>query len=144
MWGSSLFISNVIWNESDVQNNVFSEVRSQYRAVIRKWEKSTINTHFWLSLLQNESEINYVGEWFKAYNLALIGKHIWTCLFLPKAVLLTQYDRIAHFVIVRLNSLKNWRKMNDKWWFLVRVFRKVPNTRCTQSLASNFFNGLKN
>ena len=37
-----------------------------------------------VSLLQNESEINYVGKWFKAHNLALTGKHILTCLFLPK------------------------------------------------------------
>ena len=33
--------------------------------------------------------------------------------------------------------------MNDKLWFLVRVFGKVPNTRHTLSLASNFCTGLK-
>ena len=47
-------------------------------------KKSTINTRFWLSLLQNESEINYVGKWLKAYNLALRDKHILTCLFLAQ------------------------------------------------------------
>ena len=103
--------------ESDVQNNVCSEVRSQYGTVVRKWEKSTIDTHFWSSLLQNESEINYVGKWFKAHNLALIGKHILTCLFLPKTMTVTQYDCVAHFVIVWKNGVKNWWKMNDKWCF---------------------------
>ena len=103
-----------------------------------------MNTRYWLSSLQNESEINYVGKWFKAYNLALIGKHILTCLFLPKTMLVTQYDRVAHFVIVRQNSRRNWWEMNDKWWFLVRVSGKVPNTRRTLSLGSNFFTGLKN
>ena len=57
-----LFISEVIGNESDVQNNVCSEVRSQYGTVVRKLKKSTVNTRYWLSLLQNESEINYVGK----------------------------------------------------------------------------------
>ena len=28
-------------------------------------KKSTINTHYWLPLMQNESEINYVGKSFK-------------------------------------------------------------------------------
>ena len=45
-------------------------------------KKSTINTRFWLSLLQNESEINYVGKSFKAHNLALIGKHILHYMFI--------------------------------------------------------------
>ena len=78
-------------------------------------KKKTINTCYWLWLLQNESEINYISKRFKVYNLALIGKHIWTCLFLPKTMLVTQYDRIAHFVIVQQNSLKNWWKwmIND-------------------------------
>ena len=57
---------------------------------------------------------------------------------------LTQYDRIVHFVIVRQNSLKNWWKMNDKWWFLVWVSEQVSNTRRTLRLASNFFTGFKN
>ena len=60
-----------------------------------------------MSLLQNESEINYIGKCFKAHNLVLIGKHILTCLFLPKMMLVMQYDRIARFVIVLQNSLKN-------------------------------------
>ena len=33
--------------------------------------------------------------------------------------------------------------MKDKLWFLVRVSRKVPNTRRTLSLGSNFFTGPK-
>ena len=67
-----------------------------------------------MSLLQNESEINYIGKWFKAHNLALIGKRILTCLFLHKTMLITQYDRVADFVIVWQNSLKNLWEMNDK------------------------------
>ena len=66
---------------------------------LQNGQKSTINTHFWLLLLQNESEINFVGKLI-AHNLALIGKHILTRLFLPKTMLVTQYDRVAHFVIV--------------------------------------------
>ena len=87
---------------------------------------------------------NYVGKWFKACNFALIGKHILTCLFLPKTMLVTQYTRVAHFMIVWLNSLKNWWKMNNKWWFLVRVSGWVPDKTRTLSLASNFFTSLKN
>ena len=97
----TFFISDVIWNENDVQNNVFSEVRSQYGTVVRKWKKNQLQTRYWLWLLQNESEINYVSKWFKTYNLVLIGKHMWTCLFLLKMMLVTQYDRVAHFVIAR-------------------------------------------
>ena len=44
--------------------------------LLENGEKPTINTHYWLSSLQNESEINYVGKGFKANNLLLIGKHI--------------------------------------------------------------------
>ena len=101
-------------------------------------------THFEDCMLENESEINYIVKWFKAHNLALIGKHILTCLFLPKTMLPTKYDPLAHFAIVQRRRLKNQWKMNDKWWFLVRVSGKVPNTRCTLSLTSSFFTGLKN
>ena len=38
----TFFISDVIWNENDVQNNVFSEVRSQYGTVVRKWKKNQL------------------------------------------------------------------------------------------------------
>ena len=40
----TLFISEVIWNENDVQNNVkfCSEVRSQYETVVRKWKKDQL------------------------------------------------------------------------------------------------------
>ena len=41
---------------------------------------------------ENESEINYIVKWFKAHNLALIGKHILTCLFLSKMILPMKHD----------------------------------------------------
>ena len=41
---------------------------------------STIENHSF----ENEKEINYIVKRFKAHNLALIDKHILTCLFLPK------------------------------------------------------------
>ena len=62
-------------------------------------------------LLQNKSEINYIGKWLKAHNLVLIDKHILTCLFLPKTMIVTQYDHVAHFVIVQRTVLKT----NEKW-----------------------------
>ena len=51
------------------------------------------------------NQINYVVKWFKAHILALIGKHILTCLFLLKTMLPT------NSVIVWHRSLKN-----DKKW----------------------------
>ena len=101
---------------------------------------STIENHSF----ENESEIKYIVKWFKAHNLVLTGKHILTCSFLPKTMLSMKYDPLAQFAIVRRRFLKNWWKMNDKWWFLVRVSGKAPDTRRTLSLASSFFTGFKN
>ena len=68
---------------------------------------STIENHSF------ENEINYNVKWFKAHNLALIGKDTLIWLFLPKTMLPTKYDRVVHFTIVRRRSLKNRWKMND-------------------------------
>ena len=76
-------------------------------------------THFWLSFLQNESDMKIIHLKMKVKLITLlsdlkhttwrslaglIGKHIATSLFLPKRMLATKYDREAHFVIVRQKS----------------------------------------
>ena len=47
------------------------------------WDKALKVSH---NQANNGSEINYIVKWFKAHNLALIGKHILICLFLPKTM----------------------------------------------------------
>ena len=49
--------------------------------LLENGKKLTIDTCFSLSLLQNESEINYIHRLFKAHNLALIGKHSYINMF---------------------------------------------------------------
>ena len=57
--------------------------------------------------------------------MALIGKHIVACLFLPKMMLVTKYDHIAHFMIVQQKSLK----LHEKWTinsFLLEFLENGP------------------
>ena len=75
-------------------------------------KKSTTDTHFWLSFLQNESDMKIIHLKMKVKLITLLSdlKHTtWRSLvnILPKKMLATKYDRVAHFVIVRQKTVKN-------------------------------------
>ena len=101
------FRCNPLWRPYARFMHLITEMKPQRQAIIKlMYAMSTIENHSF----ENESQINYIAKWFKAQNLLLIGKHILTCLFLPKAILPMKYDPLAHVVFVRQRRLKNlWK-----------------------------------
>ena len=58
-------------------------------------------------------KIDHIVKWFKTHSLGIISKYIFTCLFLPKTMVLMKYDSQVHFAIVQ------WRCFKKRIWVIL-------------------------